>query len=315
MKPSQLFGILLGGSIIIALSSWVILTLVDATTHFATPSPDGRMSIVKSYTDEDQLVDVEIVENGLFGRTRQILTAPSSGIFNSDGLIVAWVGNRQIIIASPQGATAINGPSRVGAIDVRYSQYDIDLSKDSSTKIYQRKLLSPSISFAENTSDHGKWRDKSTGKPIPEIDCVVKITGLDPDIGERIEADLVGKGIGPHTNSVHVFTGLHLKVRSNGSNTEVSQHQTLTQAQINDITSPDAPTQRDGTLDYGGYGAQRARALISAAISGQLVLLLSRGIGNEISRYEINLPSNPEIARNFNKCSAKTNIYGAPFSL
>jgi hypothetical protein len=289
------------------------------TQNFAVPSPDGTAAIVKTYSEEPY-AEIKLVEGGIFGRSHLLATVPSPDGFNSDGVIVSWEGNKQIALASPSVEGRVSGPSRVGNVRVRYESYDPNLSDLPAGRFVDGKLSEPSAIFRRRVSDFGNARYLSTGQHIPEIDCILDVSGLDPKHSARIDAQIVGRGIGKSDDgdAYHTFGAVELKVTETGAGHGTSSLEpTLTQAQLANVfpqsNRTSAPGQDGGALVYQGYTLSEAQRMIVAVVRGKFELLLTHGFNHEIRRYQIDLPLNDRILQQFNACSLETNIYGVPF--
>jgi hypothetical protein len=303
---------------IVALLAFIRWLFIEPTMSFTVPSPDGAAAIVKTYTDEP-FVDITLVQRGIFGRSYSLGSFPSPTEFNSDGLIVGWEGNQQITIAWPRGEKPVNGPSQVGNIKVRYESYDRDLSSAPAEMFIDSELQKLSITFRQEIKDYGNARYKPWGRRIPEIDCILDVSGIDRNLSEQVDAQIVGEGIGRSTDAEagRVFSGVHFKVAVKALDRGIYPGRTLTQAQLGDIFSQDhpivAPGQDDGALHYHGYMGGAPARLISTVAGGKFELLVARGFGHQISRYRIDMPANDKILQQFNECSAQTNIYPGSF--
>ena len=292
----------------------------EPTVSFTVPSPDGTAAIVKTYTEEP-FGNIKLVEGGILGRAYPLTTISSPIEVNSDGIIVSWEGKREIALASPRGEDRVSGPSDVGGVRVRYKSYDPDLSSSPAGRFADSELREPSITFRRETRDFGIARHKDTGQRVPEIDCILDVSGLDPRNSERINAQIVGRGIG-RSNDADVspeYGGVDLKVIINALGSGTPVERTLTQAQLAGVfpqsNRTGAPGQDGGALVYQGYTSAEARRMILAVTGGRFELLLTQGFDHEIRRYQIVASLNDEVLRQFNACTAETHVYGVPFAV
>lgn len=253
---------------IVALLAFIRWLFVEPTMDFTVPSPDGAAAIVKTYTDEP-FVDVTLVQRGMFGRSYSLGSFPSPTEFNSDGVIVGWEGNQQVAIAWPRGEKPVTGPSQVGNFNIRYESYDPDLSNAPAERFVDSELQKLSITFRQEIRDYGNARYKPWAKRIPEIDCILDVSGIDRDFSEQVDAQIVGEGIGRSTDALAggVFSGVHFKVAVKALDRGTHPDRTLTQAQLGNIFPQDqpivAPGQDGGALHYHGYMGGAPARLIS----------------------------------------------------
>jgi hypothetical protein len=219
----------------------------------------------------------------------------------------------------PRGEKPVTGPSQVGNFNIRYESYDPDLSNAPAERFVDSELQKLSITFRQEIRDYGNARYKPWGKRIPEIDCIVDVSGTDKDFSEQVDAQIIGEGIGRSTDAEAggVFSGVHFKVAVKALGRYTYPDRTLTQAQLGNIFPQGhpivAPGQDGGALHYYGYMGGAPARMISTVAGGKFELLVARGFGHQISRYQIDMPANDKILQQFNKCSAKTNIYPGSF--
>jgi hypothetical protein len=310
---------LIAGVFALFLALYLFARRTFPTKDFTVPSPDRRAAIVKTYS-EGPSAEIKLVEAGIFGHSYLLATVPSPNEFNSDGVIVSWEGNQEITLASPRIEGPVSGPSRVGNFLVRYESYYPDLSDLPAGRFVDGKLNEPSATFRREVRDFGNARYRSTGQRVPEIDCILDVSGLDAKDSKRIDAQIIGRGIGKSDDgeALHTFGAIELKVTETGPGHGTSSLEpTLTQAQLANVfpqnSRTNAPGQDGGALVYQGYTLSEAQRMIASIVRGKFELLLTHGFNHEIRRYQIELPLNDRILLQFNACSLETNIYGVPF--
>ena len=286
-------------------------------------SPSGRFAAVKQYElgmGEDHDLYISVVRSTRRGRdSTHILNLSDFTYGNQDGIIVGWRSDHQLTVGWPTGKTVVHGPTRVGDIDINYTQFDPDLQHVPNSRIRHLELRDVAVSFKEEDSDSDAIY-AATRKSVPVIDCIIRLSGTDGHAFDGINLEIIGHGIGRAGDRYASFgtTGIRYTVSplSNGG----LSTPTLTQAQIGDIlrvptSRSDAPMQEATSIYYHDYGPDAVIQTLSNIAKGHLSFRLGFGLGLETLQYDAQIFLDSQIIGEFNACSAKTNIYGRPFSI
>jgi hypothetical protein len=295
-------------------------TSVIPTTEVASPS--GMATAIKKYgpSDDASWIDVGVRnERGLISHLFPLISESNpTGVINEDGVTFGWDGDQHLTIGWPHRAAGVTGPNQAGDVRVSYRSYDPVLSNTPSTEMTRISLKSTSINFREEDGQAG-GRYAATGKAIPEIKCIVELSGIDGSIFGRIRAEFIGDGLGSSADAGHSFGGAGIRITLEPLSDGTSPKETVTGAEIsgvfpqNDLAS--APHQGSFSVYYKSFTRDEALKIFSSIRQGNTNLIVALNFGDKVLNYDVPVPFNMEIAANFNECSQKTNIYGGPFLL
>ena len=312
-------------SAISALAAIAIATVSGRgeTAAIVIPSPSGATVIEKQYGPFDQAdyVSLYLRKQRSFIR-RSVLLPPTqnpSGIIGDDGITIGWTGEHHITIGWPQGAKSIGGPGRVDDVDVDYRSYVPDLTSQQTIKARELTLHGVSLKFSEVDAQNGSARYTATGKPVPLIECVVEINGADGQVFDQVMFQIIGHGVGRAADPYPSFGAVGIKVSVKPLPDGKSPALTLTQAEVagtfprNDIDV--APGQDASSVSYQTFNTTEAEQIFASIKKGSLDAKIALTFGKQVLAYHLNLPTAKAVVKDFNACSAKTNIYGEPFSI
>jgi hypothetical protein len=311
--------------LVIALFSFMAMVIAHTTQPLPilVPSPSSNAVVVKQYDfgsgDMDVLnLDIERNDGGS-PHSQRIVTMSNFGVMNQDGIVVGWQGDHQMTVGWPIGKKIVTGPDRIGDINIDYTQFDPNLGNVSEKDIRRLELHDTSVRFKEVDSDSGATY-AATHKPVPAIDCVVEITGRDGEAFDRVAVEIIGHGIGRAGDPYASFGMVGIKYDVTPLPDNRSPSLTITQAQIANVLPgagwrTDAPTQGEWSIYYHHYNPNEVIPIFSEIAGGHLNFKLGLDFGQQTIRYNSSIEFERSIINEFNSCSAKTNIYGRPFSL
>lgn len=295
---------------------------------FSVASPSGTATIVKQYNGDEQITyDLQLITSrGGNSSSTQILPPQSVEWIGSDGITFGWENDRHLTIGWPNGFQAIHGQEHVGDIDITYRSYEPDIDLLASNNIHKLHLHNTTVSFKESDLQHGQARYAATNEPVPNIKCIVEISGLDGEAFEGVIVQIIGNGIG---RSGDKYPSPGLVGVSYTFAKAVGQYASLTptQAKLSSIYPhvPDEvytpmkrtviPQQTNRTLYYKQYKQSEALNLFSQLKKGKLAMKVGLNFGQEILNYEADVNLGKDVIDKFNACSAKTNIYSSPANI
>ncbi len=234
-----------------------------------------------------------------------------------DGITIGWTGEHHVTIGWPEGAKSIGGPSRVDDVDVDYRSYVPNITSQQKIKARELTLHDVSLTFSEVDAQNGNARYVATGKPVSLIECIVAIDGTDGQVFDQVTFQLIGHGIGRADDPYNSFGAVGIRVSVKPLPDGKSPALTLTQAEItgtfpqNDVNV--APGQDASSVSYRTFDTTEAQQIFTTIKKGSLDAKIALTFGQQILAYHLNLPTAKAVVKDFNACSAKTNIYGVPF--
>lgn len=311
--------------------SWMILIAVaifgcgadsSPQIYSSVRSPSGQSIATKQYKGEEQVSwDVLVVTQEVSGAhpVAVLRDQPLKFTYGSDGVVMGWDGDHHLIIGWPRGQQPVAGPTEVNDVQISYQMFDPDLDIAQSFLKKDILLQNTTVDFREINSETGA-KYTSTGKPVPHIQCVVKVRGMDPDTTAGVNVEIVGDGMGrsgdpyPSFGMVNVIFSL---TENPGSH---SGQSTLTQGKFGSIFpsfEPNrSPKQSDSSLLYQHYQMPEALRIFANIRSGKVTVKLSSDFGKTASNYHLVLPNDSTASKaidDFNKCVATTNLYDGGF--
>ncbi|MEO8332125.1 MAG: hypothetical protein ABI479_06800 [Gallionella sp.] len=293
-------------------------------TSFAVPSPSGASSIARHVHGLEQLTyNLQLnTSHGGDSTSTQNLLPHDVDLTGSDAAIFAWDGDNHLTVGWPDGFKPIHGLKRVGDIDISYRSYEPDIDRISSHNLHNLRLHNTTVSFKELDLQDDNARYVATNEPVPNIKCIVEISGLDGEAYEGVSVQIIGNGIGRAGDK---YPSLGMVSVDFIFKKAVSQYASLTptQAKLSSIyphfpydSHPPAttviPTQTKQSLSYPSFGLSDALNIFDLLQKGKLEMKVGLNFGQEILYYEADVNLSRDIIDKFNACSAKTNIYYSP---
>jgi hypothetical protein len=284
-------------------------------------SPSHSAGVIKTYHNESPSVTVGLLRAAQsVAEARSLFSLPAKEVWGEEGATVGWEGERHLTFGWPSGMTPIQGPTRVGDIEISYLSYDPILAHSPQEDRRKIQLRDVTAAFEEQEGHWGAARYAENGEPVPETKCIIEINGVDGIVFDKVTVRFTGNGIGRPGDRWKSYGAISVDVVLKTSINLEQPAQTPTQMQVGSVVpmqaSTSAPNQDTWKVGYGGYSKSEALKLFSEINAGKIEVLVALNFGSKTLNYVIDdrIIRNDMIER-FNACSARTNVYGTPFSL
>lgn len=270
----------------------------------SVPSPSGDATAILAYEshDMDTMRAVLAFRRGL-PRSRNLI-----GVRGNPGVVFAWTGDRSLTVGFPAGRERPRGGlANVGEVQVTYVSYAPDPGDVVPARTYRGELRD--ISYAFEEIDDARHR---------QTQCVIRLVGSDGAIFERVGVDVMGMGFGSPDDKYKSFGTVHLRFNFLSFGDGRAPAPTPTQAKLaavfprNVANTP--PVQDGNSITYAALAAAEAENVFSLLCGGSFEIAGILGFDQVGLTYTVRQPVGPDLLRQFNACSAKTNI-GTPFSV
>jgi hypothetical protein len=282
-------------------------------TYGEIRSPSGSFTVTKQEKGEEDISwDIFLIKHlGGHDHKTPVLTDQridgSNAIYGSDGVVMAWDSDHHLTIGWPD-VPPVNGPKRVEDVDVSYRSFESDPDKVKASRSETASLDNAVVGFREIDGTFGSAIYQATGKPVPEIQCVIDISATDAS-GTTVGAQIIGDGIGRSDDPYPSYGGIKvrfIRVRR-GENSAV------TQAKWGSRLSEKPGRfvlQSNGALKYATFPTSDALAFAEDIQSRSLTLKFVLGFDQYFASYKLNIPGDVSNAfKQFNDCVSKTNVY------
>jgi hypothetical protein len=289
---------------------------VTYTQTEVVPSPSHGATLNKIYfldVDGRLTYALDLGIPGLLypSATRLIFMDDIPEMGDVNDAIAGWEGDHHLTLGWAKRAPP-RGPDHVGDINITYKQYEPDIDRLPGPAPLQLRLHDTVLRFKEIDGRFGAARYTETNEPVPNIKCIIEASGTDGEKFDGITVQIIADGEGQPEDPYPSVSGVGVRYFFLHP---VKQKPVLTptQAKLGALhldSWTEVPQQGDFTLYYNHYTKESASAVFNMLKKGKLTLKVGLNFGQQILTYDADIHLTGDVIRQFNACTAKTNIYG-----